>query len=266
MRLAWLTDIHLNFLKIYQYDGFFTKIRKQQPDALVITGDSGEGRSIVHFLHMLDKRLQIPIYFVLGNHDYYYSSFSDIAARMRQVCIDLPNLRWLDAAGVVELALDVALVGHGAWADGRLGTYNNSEVEFVDFYVIEDFTGLDKDGRLRLLNALGDAAAAHLRRTVANALQQYQTVYVAMHVPPFREASRYEGRISHDDFLPHLTCKAVGDVLLELMSAHPDRELIVLCGHTHGASDVHILDNLRVITGGAEYGSPIVQTVFEFDQ
>lgn len=265
MRLAWLTDIHLNFLKPYQFDSFFAQIRAQQPDALVITGDIGEGRSIVYFLQMLDKRLHLPIYYVLGNHDYYYGSFSDIASRMHQVCTDSPRLRWLDAAGVVELAPDVALVGHGSWSDGRLGDYANSEVELLDFLLVENFVGLDKTARLGLLNALGDAAATHLRRAVSMAVQRYATVYVATHVPPFREACRHEGQISHEHFLPHFACKAVGDVLRDIMLKHPDREMIVLCGHTHGAGDTYILDNLRVITGGAEYRSPTVQTVFDIE-
>ena len=82
-------------------------------------------------------------------------------------------------------------------------------------------------------------------------------------MPPFREACWHEGRISDDDWLPHFTCKAVGDVLSEAMRARPDRQMTVLCGHTHGAGEAEILPNLRVSTGGAVYGEPEVQRVFE---
>ena len=81
------------------------------------------------------------------------------------------------------------------------------------------------------------------------------------HVPPFREACWHRGRISDDDWLPHFACRVVGEVLREAMAAHPECEMTVLCGHTHSAGEAQILPNLRVLTGGAEYGRPEVQRV-----
>jgi Icc protein len=52
---------------------------------------------------------------------------------------------------------------------------------------------------------------------------------------------------------------------MEIMSRHPDRKLTVLCGHTHGEGEWQMLDNLRVLTGGAEYGHPAVQRIFELE-
>lgn len=45
------------------------------------------------------------------------------------------------------------------------------------------------------------------------------------------------------------------------MRARPDRDLTVLCGHTHGRGYVEVLPNLRVKTGGATYGSPAIEEV-----
>jgi predicted MPP superfamily phosphohydrolase len=41
--------------------------------------------------------------------------------------------------------------------------------------------------------------------------------------------------------------------------------MTVLCGHTHGAGFAQILTNLSVFTGGAEYGRPELQGVFNLD-
>ena len=76
------------------------------------------------------------------------------------------------------------------------------------------------------------------------------------HVPPFREACWHRGQISDDDWLPHFACRAVGEVLVEAMAAHPECEMTVLCGHTHSPGEAQVLPNLRVLTGGAEYGRP----------
>jgi len=88
---------------------------------------------------------------------------------------------------------------------------------------------------------------------------------VVTHVPPFRESAWYEGSYSADDWLPFFSCGAVGQVLRETMQARPDREMWVLCGHTHGSGTADILPNLRVLTGGAEYGSPQPQEPLVFD-
>ncbi len=64
-------------------------------------------------------------------------------------------------------------------------------------------------------------------------------------------------------WLPHFSCRAVGDVLKKCMSAYPDRQMTVLCGHTHSSGQATILPNLLVKTGGAEYGSPMIQEILE---
>ncbi len=63
-----------------------------------------------------------------------------------------------------------------------------------------------------------------------------------------------QGRTSADDFLPYFSSKAIGDVMQKVMQTHPRSYLLVLCGHTHGDGQLQVLDNLRVLTGDAEYG------------
>jgi len=72
------------------------------------------------------------------------------------------------------------------------------------------------------------------------------------------------GNISDDNWLPHFSCKAVGDVLLEVMEKNPDKQLTVLCGHTHSCGEAHPLPNITVYTGQAEHGSPTIQKEFEY--
>ena len=154
-------------------------------------------------------------------------------------------------------------MGHDGWADGRLGDYPNSDVVLNDYYLIEELRWLDPRERLKRLNALGDEAAAHFRALLPEAFERFSHLIVVTHVPPFREASCHQGQPSNDNWLPHFSCKAVGEALVEAMTAHPDRQMTVLCGHTHGAGEAQILPNLLVLTGGAVYGEPRVQRVLE---
>ena len=86
---------------------------------------------------------------------------------------------------------------------------------------------------------------------------------LATHVPPFREACWHEGQISDGEWLPHFTCKAVGDAILEIMRPATGRQLTVYCGHTHSPGICQPLPNVTVYTGGAIYGQPKVQQVIE---
>lgn len=264
-RVAWLTDIHLNFLGIEQIEAFLYTVRAQAPDIVLISGDIGEARSIHDYLYKIERDLQLPVYFVLGNHDFYFGSIAHVRAGMQNLSNTSRWLRWLPTLEVVPLTEKVALVGHDSWADGRSGSYARSQVMLNDYLMIAEFNGLDKSARLHQLNALGDEAALYLQKVIPQAFERFRHVYVLTHVPPFREACWHQGAISDDNYLPHFVSQVVGETLREIMLARPDCQMTVLCGHTHGEGSAQILPNLRVFTGGSEYGRPIVQRVFELE-
>lgn len=271
-RIAWITDPHLNFA-IDRYRTFlYDSVHFAEPDAVLISGDIAESRELEGELVELAATFGKPLYFVLGNHDYYRSSVAEVRERVRTLVTETPGLVYLSQAGVVELAPDVGLIGHDGWGDGRLGDFFGSDVQLNDYVLIAELAetrvalGNDKVQLAKKLARLGDEAAAHLQRLLPEVLERFAHVVVLTHVPPFREACWYEGRQSDDNWAPHFSCRAVGDVLRAAMQAHPTRQMLVLCGHTHGAGRVKMLENLEVMTGGAQYSRPVVSEVFEFPQ
>lgn len=266
-RLGWATDVHLNFLSRSDLEAFCGALAASPAEAFVITGDIAEAPSLERLLNALADAVARPVYFVLGNHDAYRGSIARARAAARALTEASPWLRYLPAVGVVELAAGTALIGHDGWADARLGNFARSPVVLNDYVLIEELARANRDWRLLFaaLHRLGDEAAAYVRRALAEALPRYPRVLVATHVPPFREACWHEGEISNDDWLPHFTCEAVGEALLDAARAHPDRRIEVLCGHSHGAGVAEIRPNLRVRTGGAEYGEPVLQDVIAIE-
>ena len=264
MRAGWLTDVHLNFVSSSKRSRFYDLVREQKLDCLLLGGDIGEADSLIQFLTELEVSLDIPIYFVLGNHDFYRGSIAEVRQAVVRQAATSRRLRWLPLSGVVLLTDNTALVGHDSWADGRFGNFFGSGVRLNDYVLIAELRGLTQAERYAKLNALGDEAAEFLECGVSEALSQRRNVVVLTHVPPFREACWHEGAISNDNWLPHFACQAVGERLAILACAHPEQSLTVLCGHTHSPGVAQILPNLVVYTGAAEYGIPIVQRVFEF--
>jgi predicted phosphodiesterase len=263
MRVVWLTDIHLNFHTPVGIEKFFGLVRSSKPDVILISGDIGESTRLEWYLRQMETRFGCPIYFVLGNHDYYSSSFDYANGVVSRVCRESDRLCWLTEGKIIELAPDTALVGHDSWADGRLGDYSRSDVMLNDYVAITDLTGLSKEARLRKLNDLGDAAAAYCREWLPRAFDQYPKVFFLTHVPPFRETCWHEGQLTDDNYLPHFASQVVGEALVEIMAARPDCQLTVLCGHTHSPCRINIRDNLLVLAGQAEYGVSQIQQIFE---
>lgn len=260
-RLIWITDIHLNFLSLAEVKSFCDQVISAQSEAVLVGGDIGEAADVESYLQLLAIQLRRPLYFVLGNHDFYRGSIRQVRKMATGLTRESRWLRYLPDCGVVKLTDSACLVGHDGWGDGRIGDYAGSNVMLNDYLLIRELAGLDRTARLRQLNALGDEAAAYLQGVLPEALTVFHHVVVLLHVPPFKEACWHQGRISDEDWLPHFTCQAVGDVLLDAMQKHPDRQMTVLCGHTHGAGEARILPNLYVKTGGAEYGNPSLQDV-----
>ena len=260
-KFAWATDLHLNFVGKYGWNKFKDQVKKYSPNGLLISGDIAEATTISSYLKKLNEFLKIPIYFVLGNHDFYDGSISKVREEVDMLMKKSYQLYFLVSLAEIKLNDDVALIGHSGWADGRLGNYEKSPVFLNDYIMIEEFKSLLKSQRLELLNELGNESAANLKDKLEGALEEYSKIILLTHVPPFKESCWHEGKISDENYLPHFSCKSVGDTLKSVMGSHPDSYLTVLCGHTHSAGEVKVLPNLRVLTAGAEYGIPRVEKV-----
>ncbi|MFV1964324.1 MAG: metallophosphoesterase [Pirellulaceae bacterium] len=270
MRVAWVTDIHLNFVDAPTRRRFLDSLA-QDSDAVAISGDIGESPDVEGYLREMEEVLQRPIYFVLGNHDFYRGSIATTREAVARLAAESEFLVYLSATGVVELTPQTALIGHDGWADARLGDFANSDVILNDYALISelrmwkgDFV-LDKERLGNVLNAFGDQAAGHLEARLAEAVSRYTNIIAITHVPPFREATWHEGRISDDNWLPHFSCKAAGDAMVNVMASNPQANLLVVCGHTHGGGETKPLENLRVLTGPATYGAPEIQRVIEVE-
>ena len=264
MLAAWATDVHLNFVPWERVEEFCQAILRSRAEVVLLGGDIAEAPELEEYLRFLEQRLERPIYFVLGNHDYYAGAVADVESRMRD--LESPWLRWLPGSGVCRLTERTALVGHGGWGDARHGDFLRSPVVFSDYVMIQDLR--ESAGRHPLailenrpavqqkLQELGDRAADDLRPSLMAAAGQYADVLVLTHVPPFREAAWYRGAICGDDWLPATTCKALGDLIATVAASHPQLRVTVLCGHTHGEGEATPLPNVRALTQGAKYGDP----------
>jgi len=287
-RLVWATDIHLNFLRHSEGARYFGEYLhgETQGEAFLVTGDISEAPVLEHHLRELQRGLTRPLYFVLGNHDYYKGSFT----KSQQVASAFAS--WLDHGEVHKLTEGVALVGSEGWYDAMYGDPMVARFGMTDWRDIEDLAELpgspfgvrtlhrvegktvrevvlDRAARQRVIDVCRERSrdfANRARERLTDALGSFKRVIFATHVSPFEGATWHEGKISDKTWIPWFSSKFMGDVLLEVADAHPNQKIITLCGHTHSSGLYSPRENLHVLTGEAVYGSPDVAGIFDIPE
>lgn len=271
--LDWITDPHLDHLRDEKMLlDFVKKLADRKSDGLLITGDIGGSRSIYDLLGIISGAYRRPVYFVLGNHDYYGAWMHETHERVRAVCEAVPDgiLNWMNDAGVIMLGKDTAIIGHDGFYDGQEGQ-PGLVFSMPDFFLphgIRDLVQVFEMGSRRLfekLHELGKASADHVRTQVSRAQGKgARRILVLTHVPPFLEASYFKGKPSGKHSAPFYVNKVLGDTLLEIADEFPNLKIEVLAGHTHGPREYQARDNLHVRVGRARYGRlPTWQKIVE---
>lgn len=256
--ILWCTDIHLDFLRPGGPKSFGEYLKAEYPssDAIVLSGDLANTRSLKNDLQGFEEGCGKPVYFVLGNHDYYHGSF--------EVTESIANKfsGWLEKHQCVELTSSTALVGVEGWYDGMCGFPYQKKFRMSDWDLIKDLLCVvDRDHLLSVCRTRSESMASMAKAKISKAFQTYKTVVFVTHYPPFHESSWHQGALGDDLHAPWFTSILMGKALYEVAEKHPDNKLLVLCGHTHSSGIYDPLSNLKVLTGEALYNHPDVAGV-----
>jgi len=255
--LAWITDLHLDAATSWARRKFYKALEASPAEAFVLTGDISTARLLpLHLREIAAAAGKRPVYFVLGNHDFYGSSFARVDRMVSGICANHENLIHLDGSQVIDLGHDTALVGHRGWCDGRTGWGEKSLAKNPDFFAIEDFKKLDRRRAFQLLRALGLQSAEKLRNRLPYSLTCYNRVIVATHFPPALQAARFRGKPCDWLRQPFFCNMAIGGMLFRMSHQFPRQEILVLCGHTHSAVTAPITSNLMIRSAASRPGFP----------
>lgn len=262
--LAWCTDVHLDFLQDQDVINFAKQLIVQNPDGIVITGDISTAKHVVYHLSIIEKVVQRPVYFVLGNHDFYGGSIDEIRKEMKELTNMSQYLKYLPTVQYMPLTQTTAILGADGWYDGLNGNAKNSSMMLNDWTAIKEFAKVSQGGYNRasiidVAQKLAHESVLHMHGAIKSAVRYHNNLIIATHVPPFPETHIYAGKIGDAEAQPWFTSRMLGDMLLAASKAFPKVMFTVLAGHTHGKFSGKIADNLHVMVGGAEYRMPKLQ-------
>lgn len=253
MRLAWLTDTHLNGVpEWFRTRTFVPRVRTLEPDAILITGDITTGDRIGRDLPWLARAFSgLQVCFVLGNHDYYGLGFSRVHEMVRHAVSEHGNLRWLSDEALVPLAQRTCLIGVKGWYSGSFGDPLNLRFS-LDWRKIPELANVGHLERARVYADTAHDSAINAIAKLENAIVDHDTVYLATHFPPWKEMAPQHprlGRVIDDFWLSYHVNEPLGRVVEEFALEHPEKRFVVLAGHTHLRRRAMVLDNLECRVG-----------------
>jgi predicted phosphohydrolase len=262
-KYAWATDIHLDFLNDDQTKllAFAEGLKVQNPDGIFLTGDLSVAKKLIYHLSVIEKVVQRPIYFILGNHDYYGADTEQVRKAMRELTNASGFLRYLPTMEYYTLTPSTAVVGHDGWYDGLYGDAQNSTFGMLDWTSIGNFVQIRGNKASILVEArrLAHESVLHVHNGIKKAVRYHKNVVVLTHYPPFQQCHMHNGKPGEKNATPWFTSKMMGDMLMDASRAFPNVKFTILCGHTHGKWDGQISGNLEVHVGGADYYNPQLQ-------
>lgn len=263
--IAWATDTHFEIVSDKQFKKFIDSAREY--DALLITGDIAQATSWQHYMYKVAKKLDpMPVFFILGNHDIYYSDI--LTENDKLLSINVDNLLPLTTLPPYIIADNVALVGHQNWWDGG---YSEEYTNLIDrTFMFQDYNLIDnlkyfvnQEQRFICLKGMSEAATTIIIEKLTTAFEKVDNVILAVHVPPFKENCTHFGLPMATNFLSHFSSKILGDALYFLMRNMPHKKLVVLSGHTHEETTYSPLPNLTSKTSKSNLLKPRVHSTIK---
>jgi len=252
-KYVWYTDTHLNWALPWNKFRFCKRIEAENPNGVFLTGDISHGISIKWDLDYLAKHLDIPIYFVLGNHDYHYRRMEDVHNSVRELCDKYPHLHWLTESNPISLNKKTAIIGAEGWYDARIGDPKYLKWT-LDWWVTKDFRELpNMQARIEKFRELADNSSKLIKNKLELALQDHKYVYILTHYPPWKEATRDEGTFMERFWLPYNVNPGMGQMLEEVMAGYKKKKIIVLAGHTHTDCWIHVSKKIECKVNKAKY-------------
>lgn len=239
MRIHLLSDLHLGYAPM--------DLPQPEADLLILAGDIHRPAATLNWL----KEVKIPVVYVLGNHEFYGSSFNETYEFLTQATANNNQLRWLQNSSWEFNG--IRILGTSLWSDFLINQPDKDKLNKIDAESISfmrDFSRIIyKDEQLFTpADARAEFAAnlAWLKEQI-NTPFAGKTLVVTHHAPsPMSIENQFAGSLLNANFVSNLEY---------LMGK--DKVDVWVHGHTHASFDYEI-NGTRVICNPRGYAKDLI--------
>jgi Icc-related predicted phosphoesterase len=227
MNIQILSDLHIEFHRDYGRS-FIESLSPHGIDVLVVAGDLGVAKPKFGPPRQLNDALEAlcdiypNVIYVVGNHEYYYSSLMEVNGTLSFLSDRISNLHWLNNSSVT--IGEVRFAGSPLWpSPGPLDTLYSNLVN--DYLLIKGFSEWVSEQNRIAVNFLSTSGA---------------DVVVTHYLPSPKSIHE---RFKNDKLNGFFLCD---------MERYIGEQELWIHGHTHESMDYH-LGNTRVICNPLGY-------------
>jgi len=114
-RYVFISDIHVGTRSVRHLAAVLARCVALAPEAILIGGDLIDSSAVTMAHLRAFKAIDLPIYFVTGNHEYYLKQHQALLSQLDQV-----GVQWLDNAAVLHDNVQLIGIGDGQSAQAQI--------------------------------------------------------------------------------------------------------------------------------------------------
>jgi predicted phosphohydrolase len=193
MRIHYISDIHLEFMKPNHYENFRNRWRPDpnQADVLVLAGDIGNPRQPFYreFLQHCSQSCK-KVFLIAGNHEFYGSTINETISLIDSIVAEFPNISFLHNRS--EDYEGIRWVGTTLWSTlvNPLFTINDTE-QILDM-TIARYKELHQESVKFLEQSLAEAKANNMKCVViTHHIPLYELIHAKYREPQMESYNQW---------------------------------------------------------------------------
>lgn len=263
-RFYLMSDIHMDHIDDFSKEVGYLIPHYNREIPILLTGDVSIARDFRRHISEFAEIFTGPIYIVLGNHDYWGSSYIQMNAFVRDISVK--NIHFC-ADQSYQIVDRTAIVMSNNWYSAKDADVYDRFTTMNDWNHVHDFARYGITGDIR--DAIGAARmiaqrnADGVRPVFSKVCKRIEAgevdrVVVMCHFPPFQEMMS-----QFDSHTPYYYDHYMGEEVSWYANAYSDIPFTVVSGHTHMWKS-YFKNNISAFVAPANYGQ-VYMIPFKFD-